>query len=255
MQRAKKKTSPRTSAFITTVAVAATITTLAAGCDMGVTSNPPPPETGVCPKTSPKEGDNCARFVEGLACDYAIECERWERATCGQDATWTVESGINSCNPPAPKPCPETLPKTGDDCSPSGFEDIPVGCSYTVTTSCGEQQLAPSCKSVAEAGDMTHVWVVEAPSCSGQQAACEDYEHPDLCAADSACRYLRPGCAEEAQQAAPEGCFAATNCEDNSCAAGETCTTVVNNPCPELIPGEATCGACGSDVSICLASP
>jgi len=252
MQRRRNTTPPR-SAFVTTVAVAASVTTLASACnvDPSVTSNPPPVPTSVCPETSPKDGDDCRWFVDGLECYYGPDCDE-QRATCDQSRGWKVEENFGSCNPPVPMPCPKSLPKTGDDCSPGGFETIPEGCSYTVNTSCGEKKVTPSCTPVEAGASPTHVWVVEAPDCSGEPAACEDYEHPDLCVADSACRYLRPGCADGLQQPVPEGCYPANDCEESSCDTNESCTTVVNDPCPGLIPGEPVCGACGSEVSVCL---
>ncbi len=257
MQRRRKNTV-RKSAFITTIAVAATATSLGAGCDgIHTTSNPPPPPSPDCPQTAPEDGENCSWFVAGLECNYDIECG-FETATCEADRSWKVVETKNlSCYPHFPPyfsvPCPDALPKTGDDCSVGDFELPPENCSYAVPTSCGEQTVEPTCNAVEDGGATTHVWIVEPPTCSGEETACKDYDHPDLCAADSACRYLRPGCAEEAEQAAPEGCFPATNCEDDTlCDTNETCTNVVSNPCPALIPGEPVCGACGSEESVCL---
>ena len=250
----RRQNKPRKSAFVTTVAVAATIATVAAGCNGGVTTNPPPPKETVCPETTPEDGASCGAFTDGLECNYEVECERVDKASCGQDGRWEVESSVTSCNPPAPLPCPDELPRTGDDCSPTPVQDIPQGCAYTVSTSCGEQTLTPTCKPVNEGGDTTHVWVVEAPSCAGDAIDCTTYQHPDLCAADAACQYLRPGCASEMQEVAPEGCFPASDCTVGSCGAGATCTPVVSNPCPALIPGEPVCGACGVEVAVCLSS-
>ncbi|MFP6687234.1 MAG: hypothetical protein VB934_21115, partial [Polyangiaceae bacterium] len=131
MQRRRNNT-PRKSAFITTIAVAATAMVVGAGCDgIFTTSNPPPPPSPDCPQTAPEDGENCSWFVAGLECSYDIKCGEEKRATCGADGNWNVEIGFASCNPPHPSPFPDALPKTGDDCSPTGFEEEPKGCIYT----------------------------------------------------------------------------------------------------------------------------
>jgi len=253
IHRGRRRNRPQRRAFVTTVAAAAAIATVvvATGCDDGTTNPPPPPRTD-CPELAPSDGDDCSSFETDLACSYEAEpcVDDGAEATCGADGTWEVEIVFDNCNPPPP--CPETLPNHGEECE-LGFGGPPENCEYTVTTSCGEVTVEPFCVSTDDDDDWAMYWQVEPPTCSGEPEACAEYDHPDLCAADDACRHLTPGCADEAQTAAPSGCFPAVDCTDDvDCADGESCTPVIYNPCPEM-PG-ATCGACGGEAKICVAT-
>ena len=228
------------AAFVVTTAFVATVT--AAGC-FGGTVNPPEPcidgDCSACPTAQPEADTDCA--IVGLECDYgdATPCadEPAHRATCGEDNKWQVEFMGSTCNPPPPPPCPETLPVAGELCEVDADGFTPMGCSYTVTTPCGEQQVTPSC--VAEQGQAP-VWLVEVTSCQGDPSACNSYDHPNLCAADDACRWLQPGCGEEVT-AFDEGCFAKIDCSDD-CDAGMSCLTVLHG------------AACEDEAQLCLPS-
>lgn len=87
---------------------------------------------------------------------------------------------------------------------------------------------------------------------TGPTAACA-YATAATCAADTACRWLQPGCTEPSLAAA--GCFpkASIGCTtDASCGAGRQCLKRYVNPCPSTSSsGISACTACALLESIC----
>jgi hypothetical protein len=85
-------------------------------------------------------------------------------------------------------------------------------------------------------------------------AACAARATYDACqAAASTCRWLEPGCGTPPLPRAACAAVAELNCQgDGDCPAGKRCLTYVVNPCAgPAAPGQATCGACGSQERIC----
>ncbi|NUP08710.1 MAG: hypothetical protein HOW73_21895 [Polyangiaceae bacterium] len=130
----QKSPSPRTkknkkralrAAFVVTASIGAGGI---AGCDSEIT-NPPFTE---CPTQAPSSGASCDEA--GLECVYDGECELERTATCGDDLTWSVQTG-GTCNPPPPPECPETAPGEGDSCGEA------IQCTYEFNE-CGDELIA-----------------------------------------------------------------------------------------------------------------
>jgi hypothetical protein len=75
------------------------------------------------------------------------------------------------------------------------------------------------------------------------------------CPAGTKRRY--PGCSEPAPPSFAEGCFA--DCSgvgsNAGCPMGYTCQSTSIDPCHRTSAGEATCDACGQEVTLCLPAP
>jgi len=201
--------------------------------------NPPPP--GDCPEQIPSFGEECDPAVGD--CQYLDECEQPITASCN-GATWEIEEG-GSCNPPAP--CPTELPAEGSVCDFKGYFGPPIGCEYDVETACGPALAEAECVGVEEQGI---VWHVTAPPCTPPTPNCFDYANGGLCEADTACRWLVPGCGGEGDPGFAAGCFPALECTvgpDDNCAEFEECVTLNHDPC-----WNSNCGACGADTNVCL---
>ena len=236
----KKRTLQR--AFVITIAASATV--VAAGCvNETVISNPPFPDCGEddsceCPATPPAQGSPCpdvgqlCAYQDG-SCPIEFSCadDGWER--------W-----VTSCNPPPPNDCPNALPVAGSVCHDYG-EGYPVGCSYEVATPCGPQNVNAGCTSSPDGLIWEHYG---STTCESPEDACGGYDHPDLCAADAACQWLVPGCADGlGGPPAVEGCYAADDCANGGCGDWGSCETVVHDPCWNDL-----CDACGMEVNVCI---
>lgn len=190
---------PKRSAFITTIAVAATAVLTGAGCNLGVTSNPPPAtcdfgEPGCddsCPTTEPADGQYCAQV--GQACEYGSYCEGdSKQAACGEDGTWNVVEDYGTCNPPPPDPeCPSSMPLHGDACDTGWIG--PYECNYADSGCPGADAIA-TCNA-----DGT--WDVSVPICNPPPApSCPEELPEDGGACESSemgaydCMYDDPEC-------------------------------------------------------------
>ena len=185
-----------------------------------------------CPAEPPPDGSACAPI--GQACHY----DEFVPGNCGYDvltdAVCTVNgwistiSGYDDCE--QFPDCPTELPLAGSDCS-DWYNAY--ACDWQVDTPCGNQWVTGYC-------DGTN-WVVDpVPACGN----CAQNTDAAICSIDPSCQWLEPGCGGPPLPQA--GCFPADGC-DSGCTPGETCTTVVVNPC-----WNSLCDACGAETDVCL---
>jgi len=139
--------------------------------------------------------------------------------------------------------CPAELPIDGSNCEEAKtcLYDLYEG--YTCTDGIS---VAARCEPV----DALHMWRIDIPQCNGDPADCGDITHPTLCAADSSCRWLVPGCGDGVEIEA--GCYPNFDCMPGGCGMGESCTTVSYDPCHVFCEGCDTCDACGAETDLCL---
>ncbi len=164
------------------------------------------------------------------------------------DTADAADTAADAPSPDAPDAgliCPATLPIKGSNCDAPGtcvIADAPQPCG-------GTQDVTATC---ALASDGIHLWSYEMWDCNGDPASCGDYTNPTVCAADTSCRYLAPGCGEPDEPTFATACYNGFDCDDTSCPTGTTCTTVTSDPCLSFCSGCSVCGACGQQVKLCL---
>ncbi len=111
-------------------------------------------------------------------------------------------------------------------------------------TSCGTASLDAHCEWV----DGEPVWnasFYESPMC---EDGCAAYDGEVGCAADSACRWLVRGCEAGGLNVLTEaGCYPVEDCTADSCVDGQSCETVIYDPCYNQ-----TCEACAAQGSVCM---
>ncbi len=190
-----------------------------------------------CPVDRPWDGDPCDAI--GAQCSYdepMWDCTGEEEGTSTVTLQCTEQGWSTVGYRCMPEPiCPDAVPVSGGDCS-DWMEAY--FCSYQVETSCGQQSAWAECW--WEEGDQW-LWHVEL---SEPCDSCEGIADAGTCAANSACRWLEPGCDEPAVSA---GCYPADDCTEGSCGDGQTCTTASYDPC-----WNAACDACGAEALLCL---
>jgi hypothetical protein len=144
--------------------------------------------------------------------------------------------------------CPTDLPINGANCDTGGT------CSYQGGACGSDESIVASCVASGDLDETYFFWDVPVQQCNGDPSTCDDYDHPTLCAADTSCRWLVPGCGEGITPDFDTGCYSAFDCGAADCAAGQICTEITYDPCHVFCTeGCASCGACGSSASLCLA--
>jgi hypothetical protein len=122
-----------------------------------------------CPPTTPAIGAPC---VDGTVCSYSNgPCCPPTETRC-VERKWQVL--VSTCNPPPPRPCPDTPPLEGSSCGP--VSDCSSSFQFCSWDTCGDG--APDV--TATCSDA--VWHVQAngcptPDCSAEFQALADYAH------------------------------------------------------------------------------
>jgi hypothetical protein len=224
------------------------VTVTASACSSTMISNPPACEPGdedcaSCPAAMPDSGADCPEL--GLQCEYQDDCGWPLSATCG-DGGWDLELG-GTCNPPPP--CPLELPVHGESCADElTAGGPPIDCPYSVATACGVVDALASC--VLDDATQELRWSVVLPECHAPPELCQEYDHPSACTADTGCRWLVPGCADEGgAMPVAEGCYPVDDCSQTGCGTWGSCETVVYDPCAGSL-----CNACAGEASVCVPS-
>lgn len=229
-----------------------------------------------CPQTQPFGG----ACVGDAICSYPNGSCGPSTSTC-VDGRWS--STAVSCNPPPPA-CPEGAIVEGEACPGGGFGQTVCprtigGCDVTYTcqgtwkktadscaicpgdepisgTSCPKQGLV--CEYPHQAGSLCEdaatcangTWSVRVLPCDQPfPTPCDAWATAASCAKDAACRWLEPGCNNDAQWQLPEaGCYPAKDCQSTAdCEQpGQKCATVVVDPCA----GKG-CASCYDKVDVC----
>lgn len=194
-----------------------------AGCKVEVTV--PGTTAGNCPDTPPEVGTFCDAVA---VCGYGD-------APCGSSFTCTdgVWESAGGCSTP-PGACPAKLPTMGAPCKSPG-----QACTFTFPGSCSGVFVA-TCDPGAQ-------WAItdETPPC--MPGPCSGYATTDACKADSACRWLVPGCGMPGAMFSA-GCFSAVACGvDAECSTGLSCQAIDVNPCFDSV-----CQACSDSTTVCL---
>jgi hypothetical protein len=182
---------------------------------------------GACPTLAPSEGELCDDV--GDKCVYALP-------TCGPEAevTWRcADTGWKRAGDTCPPPCPDALPLAGSDCE--GWSE--AVCTFPVDAGCGETAATATCASGGGTSPLTWQVALASPC-----AACASSD-PAICTA-SACRWLEPGCGEEA--AVIPGCYPLEDCTAATCAPELQCATVSVDPCWSWL-----CDACHQPAAVC----
>jgi hypothetical protein len=190
-----------------------------------------------CPEAEPTEGAACP---SGLVCTYEAgmgECGSSERVYTCEEGAWSP-ARANRCSPPQVE-CPEAEPEPQSACDP-----LLEGrtCEYDSGFDCGPGSFAYTCEGGVWSDPMV-------PRCG--LPPCRDNADREECVANG-CRWLEPGCGDEATPALPAaGCFELDPCAGSGCLfAEEVCSTVV--VVPECAFEENGCDACGAQTSVCL---
>jgi hypothetical protein len=114
-----------------------------------------------------------------------------------------------------------------------------------VDTACGVVTAAAECVSFDEG--VTYFFDITAPTCTPPEPDCAAYANSGLCAADTTCRWLVPGCGEGLEIAFAAGCYPVADCVVDGCGTDQTCAPIVYNPC-----FNSECAACGAEADVCL---
>ncbi len=135
-----------------------------------------------CPSELPASGTSCSLPTDST-CSYTQGacCPPWE-ATCA-DGVWQAYG--SSCNPPAPAPCPDTVPANGSACGSAGQcgIDYTSYCSYDICSD-GTASITAECNGLT--WTVTQQKQCTAPACE-TLTACECFASPDCVAVADGC--------------------------------------------------------------------
>ncbi len=156
-------------------------------------------------------------------------------ASSGQGGTGQGGAGTGGSDP---LPCPADKPLDQSPCA--GFEDGRT-CEYVSDPPCPEFAVGAVCDG--------ELWNISEPECNPPPPllGCEMHGDPNLCDDDPSCRWIVPGCGDNALDQAR--CFPAVGCDQDplSCTDAEICAEVSHHPC-----WGSTCQACHMSVFLCL---